>query len=482
MTHSSMPERQGLYDPRFEHDACGIGFVCNIDGRRSHELVQKGLQVLVNLTHRGAAGSDPETGDGAGILMQMPHAFLEKECNRLGIRLPVRGGYGAGMLFLPHEPDLQRHCAERIESIIEEEGQYVLGWRDVPVQPGAIGSLARQSRPTIRQIFVLRGAGLDEDAFERKLFVIRKRIEHRLGPEIGSDFYIPSLSCRTITYKGLLLAYQIKEFYPDLADPAMETAIAVIHQRYSTNTWPTWDRSQPFRYLCHNGEINTIRGNHNWIRARQSIMESRLWGDDLEKIFPIINPDTSDSGQIDNALEFLVLSGRSLPHAMMILIPEAWDRDPLMPADKRAFYRYNQCLMEPWDGPASIAFTDGRHVGGVLDRNGLRPSRYWVTKDNFVVLASETGVLPIDPEMVTYKGRLQPGRMLLIDTEEGRIIPDEELKHDYANRRPYGEWVGENLIKLEQLPPPQRNRPRMVSPIAARASTCSATRSKSCAS
>ncbi|MEE8314852.1 MAG: glutamate synthase large subunit [Myxococcota bacterium] len=454
MTHSSMPERQGLYDPRFEHDACGIGFVCNIDGRRSHELVQKGLQVLVNLTHRGAAGSDPETGDGAGILMQIPHAFLEKECNRLGIRLPVRGEYGAGMLFLPREPDLQRHCAERIESIIEEEGQYVLGWRDVPVQPGAIGSLARQSRPTIRQIFVLRGAGLDEDAFERKLFVIRKRIEHRLGPEIGSDFYIPSLSCRTITYKGLLLAYQIKEFYPDLADPAMETAIAVIHQRYSTNTWPTWDRSQPFRYLCHNGEINTIRGNHNWIRARQSIMESRLWGDDLEKIFPIIDPDTSDSGQIDNALEFLVLSGRSLPHAMMILIPEAWDRDPLMPADKKAFYRYNQCLMEPWDGPASIAFTDGRHVGGVLDRNGLRPSRYWVTKDNFVVLASETGVLPIDPEMVTYKGRLQPGRMLLIDTEEGRIIPDEELKHDYANRRPYGEWVGENLIKLEQLPPP----------------------------
>jgi glutamate synthase domain-containing protein 2/glutamate synthase domain-containing protein 1/glutamate synthase domain-containing protein 3 len=443
-----MPKRQGLYDPRFEHDACGIGFVCDIGGRQSHELIQKGLQVLVNLTHRGAAGSDPETGDGAGMLLQMPHGLLEKECLRQGVRLPDRGEYGVGMVFLPRDDEQRRRCEETIESIIVEEGQHVLGWRDVPVQPDAIGTLARETRPEIRQVFVLRGADIDEDAFERKLYVIRKRIQRSIGPEL---LYVLSFSCRTIVYKGLLLAYQIKEFYPDLADPAMETAIAVVHQRYSTNTWPTWDLAQPFRYLCHNGEINTIRGNHNWIRARQSVMESELWGDDLKKIFPIIRPDASDSLQIDNALEFLVLSGRSLPHAMMMLIPEAWDRDPLMPADKRAFYRYHQCLMEPWDGPASMAFSDGRHVGGVLDRNGLRPSRYWVTKENFAVLSSETGVLPIDPESVTYKGRLQPGRMLLIDTEEGRIIPDEELKHDYANRQPYTKWVSDNLIKLDQL-------------------------------
>ena len=446
------PTRQGLYDPRFEHDACGIGFVCNIDGRQSHELVQKGLQVLVNLTHRGAAGSDPETGDGAGLLMQMPHRFLEKEGQRLGLRLPVPGEYGVGMLFLPREEEKRRLCEERIEAIIAEEGQHILGWRNVPVQPDAIGRMARETRPEIRQVFVLRGAGLDEDAFERKLFVIRKLIEHTVGPDAGAHFYVLSFSCRTLVYKGLLLAFQIKEFYPDLADPAMETAIAVIHQRYSTNTWPTWDLAQPFRYLCHNGEINTIRGNYNWMRARQSIMESELWGDDLEKIFPVIRGGASDSAQIDNALEFLVLSGRTLPHAMMMLIPEAWDRDPLMPAEKKAFYRYNQCLMEPWDGPASMAFSDGRRVGGVLDRNGLRPSRYWVTKDNFVVLASETGVLPIDPEAVTYKGRLQPGRMLLIDTEEGRIIPDEELKTEYAARRPYVEWVSGNLTKLNELP------------------------------
>ncbi len=447
-----MPERQGLYDPAFEHDACGIGFVCNIDGRQSHELIQKGLQVLVNLTHRGAAGCDPETGDGAGLLIQLPHAFLEKECGRQGVRLPVQGEYGVGMLFLPRESAKRQRCVERVEEIIVEEGQHVLGWRNVPVQPEAIGTLARETRPDIRQVFVLRGAGFDEDAFERKLFVIRKRIEHSLYPDIGPPFYVLSFSCRTLAYKGLLLAYQIKQFYPDLADPALETAIAVVHQRYSTNTWPTWDLAQPFRYLCHNGEINTIRGNHSWIRARQSIMESELWGDDLEKIFPVIKAGASDSAQIDNALEFLVLSGRSLPHAMMMLIPEAWDRDPLMPADKKAFYRYHQCLMEPWDGPASMAFTDGRHVGGVLDRNGLRPSRYWVIDDNFVVLASETGVLPIDPEAVTYKGRLQPGRMLLIDTEEGRIIPDEEIKHDYANRQPYVRWVADNLIKLDDLP------------------------------
>ncbi|MFQ5514547.1 MAG: glutamate synthase large subunit [Myxococcota bacterium] len=451
MAHPQMPARQGLYDPRFEHDACGIGFVCNIDGRKSHETIQRGLQVLVNLTHRGAAGSDPETGDGAGILMQLPHGFLEKECAALRIHLPEPGEYGVGMVFLPRPEAERRELEQLLERTIEEEGQHVLGWRDVPVQPEAIGENARRARPAIRQVFVLRGSGLDPDAFERKLFVIRKRVERRLRDGDGRSCYIASLSARTLVYKGLLLAYQIKEFYPDLTDPSMTTALALVHQRYSTNTWPTWDLAQPFRTLCHNGEINTIRGNHNWMRAREAVMESRIWGDDLQKVFPIITPHFSDSAQIGNALEFLLLSGRDLAHAMMMLIPEAWDRDPLMPEDKRAFYRYHQCLIEPWDGPASIAFTDGTRVGGVLDRNGLRPSRYWVTKDGFVVLSSESGVLPIDPEDVEYKGRLQPGRMLLIDTEERRIIPDEELKAEYSTRRPYRRWVEENLITLEQL-------------------------------
>jgi glutamate synthase domain-containing protein 2/glutamate synthase domain-containing protein 1/glutamate synthase domain-containing protein 3 len=447
-----MPEKQGLYDPRFEHDACGIGFVCNIDGRKSHETIQRGLQVLVNLTHRGAAGSDAETGDGAGILMQIPHTFLEKECARLHIRLPDSGEYGVGMVFLPQEEKQRSHCEELIEKLVGEEGQHVLGWRDVPLRPEFIGENARKACPRIRQVLVLRGAGFDADAFERKLYVIRKRLQFLLRDEGVKDCYLPSLSGRTLVYKGLLLAYQINQFYPDLADPAMTSGLVLVHQRYSTNTWPTWDLAQPFRTLCHNGEINTIGGNHNWMRARQAVMKSDTWGDDIKKIFPIITPHFSDSAQIGNALEFLLLSGRDLAHAMMMLIPESWDRDPLMPDGKRAFYQYHQCLTEPWDGPASIAFTDGTRVGGVLDRNGLRPSRYWVTKDGFVVLSSEAGVLPIEPEDVKYKGRLQPGRMLLIDTEEGRIIPDEEIKAEYASRKPYRQWIQENLVMLDQLP------------------------------
>ena len=447
-----MPEKQGLYDPAFEHDACGIGFVCNIDGRKSHEVVQRGLQVLVNLTHRGAAGADPETGDGAGILIQTPHAFLEKECASIGIRLPDPGEYGVGMVFLPRDEAARSGCEQMLERIIKEEQQHVLGWRAVPVHPDEIGATARRQRPEIRQLFVLRGADLDADAFERKLFVIRKRVEVLARRQKIRDFYICSFSARTLVYKGLLLAYQIKQFYPDLADPAMQTSLALVHQRYSTNTWPTWDLAQPFRTLCHNGEINTIRGNHNWMRARQAIMKSEIWGDDIDKLFPVITPHLSDSAQLGNALEFLTLSGRDIAHAMMMLIPEAWDRDPLMPDRKKAFYQYHQCLIEPWDGPASIAFTDGTRVGAVLDRNGLRPSRYWVTKDGFVVLSSEAGVLPINPEDVNYKGRLQPGRMLLIDTEQGRIIPDEELKTHYSSRIPYREWIQNNLVRLEDLP------------------------------
>jgi glutamate synthase (NADPH/NADH) large chain len=451
MSDPNVPERQGLYDPQFEHDACGVGFVCNIGGRASHEIIQRGLQVLVNLTHRGATGADAETGDGAGILMQIPHAFLERECASLGIRLPEPGEYGVGAVFLPQDPSERARCESCVERTVAEEGQHFLGWRDVPVHPEHIGENARKIVPRIRQCFVLRGSGLDAAAFERKLFVIRKVVENTLRAEGVRSFHVPSLSSRTLVYKGLLLAYQVKKFYPDLADPAIESGLALVHQRYSTNTWPTWNLAHPYRYLCHNGEINTVRGNHNWMRAREAVIRSGVWGDDLEKLFPIVTTGGSDSAMLDNVLEFLVLSGRDLAHAMMMLIPEAWDRDPLMRDEKKALYEYHQCLMEPWDGPASICFSDGTRIGAVLDRNGLRPSRYWVTKDGFVVLSSECGVLPINPEDVKYKGRLQPGRMLLIDTGEGRIIPDEELKAYYARRRPYREWLRANLVKLGDL-------------------------------
>ena len=452
MAHPYMPQRQGLYDPRFEHDACGVGFVCNIGGEKSHEIIQRGLQVLVNLTHRGAAGADADTGDGAGILLQIPHAFLERECQDRGIRLPEPGEYGVAMVFLPRDAARRARCEEVIGAIVAEEGQKLLGWRDVPIQPDAIGEGARRVCPHIRQLFVLSGKGFgDQDAFERKLFVIRKRIELALSPEDVPEFHIASFSGRTLCYKGLLLAHQIKKFYPDLTDPTMTSALAVVHQRYSTNTWPTWDLAQPFRYLCHNGEINTLRGNVNWMHAREPLMRSDRYGDDLDKIFPVLTPNASDSAIFDNALEFLVLGGRTLAQAMMMLIPEAWDRDPLMPDAKKAFYQYHSCLTEPWDGPASMAFTDGVQIGAVLDRNGLRPSRYLITKDGFVVMASEVGVLPIEPEDVQVKGRLQPGRMFLIDTEQRRIISDEELKTDYASRRPYRQWLSQNLVKLDQL-------------------------------
>jgi glutamate synthase domain-containing protein 2/glutamate synthase domain-containing protein 1/glutamate synthase domain-containing protein 3 len=447
-----VPEAQGLYDPRYEHDACGIGFVCNVNGHPSHDVVQRGIQVLINLTHRGAAGSDPETGDGAGIVLQVPHRFLHRECAKLGIRLPAAGEYGVGMLFLPRDPALRARCESAIEQIAKDEGQRVLGWRTVPVHPEAIGENARSTQPDIRQIFLLSGAGLNADAFERKLYLIRRLIERDLGHDVP-ELHIASLSSRTLCYKGLLLAHQIKRFFPDLADPEMESALALVHQRYSTNTWPTWTLAQPFRYLCHNGEINTLRGNLNWMNAREPIMQSDVWGDDLQRLLPILDAEGSDSAVCDSALEFLVLSGRSLPHAVMMLIPEAWEGDPLMDAAKRAFYRYHSCMMEPWDGPASIAFTDGRQIGAVLDRNGLRPSRYWITKDNFVVMASETGVLPIDPSDVAFKGRLQPGRMLLIDTGEGCIIGDAELKHTYAAQAPYAEWLRQHMVRLADLGP-----------------------------
>ena len=455
MSHPYMPPRQGLYDPALEHDACGVGFVCNINGVRSHEIVQKGIQVLVNLTHRGASLADPETGDGAGMLIQIPHRFLEAACARDQIRLPEPEEYGVGMFFLPKEAARRRSCEAAIEEIVAEEGQHLLGWREVPIRPDAIGTLARESMPDIRQIFVLRGAGSqDAAAFERKLYVIRKRAERAISREEHPEFYCSSFSCRTVVYKGLLLANQIKRFYPDLADPSLESALALVHQRYSTNTWPTWDLAQPFHYLCHNGEINTLRGNYHWMNAREPTLHSELFGPDLSKTFPVITPSGSDSAQFDQMLEFLVLTGRQMPHAMMMMIPEAWDKNALMPDHKKAFYQYHQFLSEPWDGPASIAFSDGIRIGAVLDRNGLRPSRYLVTKDDFVVMASECGVLPIDPADVAYKGRLEPGRMFLIDTEQRRIISDTELKDEFAMRRPYREWISDQTILPQDLERP----------------------------
>jgi glutamate synthase (NADPH/NADH) large chain len=448
------PPRQGLYDPRFEHDACGVGFVCNIDGRKSHDLVQRGLQVLVNLTHRGASGADPETGDGAGILLQIPHEFFAKECGRLRIALPAPGEYGVGMLFLPQGGQERSRCEALIAAALEASGHALLGWRDVPVDPEALGRTAREALPVIRQLFV--GAAADCPAgvqFERRLFVLRRQIELAIAAEGIEGFCAVSFSSRTIVYKGLLLAHQVKRFYPDLANPLLITGLALVHQRYSTNTWPTWELAQPFRIVCHNGEINTLRGNVNWMRAREATLDSELLPADVQSLLPVLEERGSDSAIFDNALEFLLLGGRELPHAMMTLIPEAWENDPLMPPEKTAFYRYHGCLMEPWDGPALMAFSDGLRVGAMLDRNGLRPARYWVTKDGFVVLASEAGVLPIDPADVLFKGRLQPGRMFLIDTEQGRIVGDEEVKREYTRRRPYADWLRQHLLTLAQLPP-----------------------------
>jgi len=452
----AVPEAQGLYDPRYERDACGVGFVCRLDGAASHDILVKAREILVNLTHRGAAGSDPKTGDGAGILMQIPHAFFAKTCGELGIRLPDVGEYGVGMIFLPQEAEQRAYCVKLVEDVVRAEGQQLLGWRDVPTDNSPIGETAKAVEPFIRQVLVGRGKGIvDAAAFERKLYVIRKVLERAARESDLPDkkmFYIPTLSCRRINYKGLLLATQITTFYPDLSDPDMATGIALVHQRYSTNTFPTWDLAQPFRFLCHNGEINTLRGNINWMTARQGLFRSPLFGDDMPKLFPIVTPGASDSAILDNAIELLYHTGRTLPHAVMMLIPEAWEHHETMPDERRAFYEYHSCLMEPWDGPASIPFTDGKCIGAVLDRNGLRPSRYLVTKDGLVVMSSETGVLDIAPENVALKGRLQPGRMFLVDTEQGRIVDGKEIKHELCTRKPYRAWLNKNLLKLGALP------------------------------
>ncbi len=456
------PPKQGLYDPSFEHDACGIGFVVNIKGKKSNDIVRNALTVLQNLYHRGACGCEANTGDGAGILMQIPHAFFKRVCAEIGIHLPSPEEYGIGMVFLPPDPYDRRECEKYLEDIIKEEDQYLLGWRTVPTNNASIGNTARSCEPLVRQVFIGRNAKIQEDmAFERKLYVIRKRAEKAIrysGMSGGESFYIPSLSYKTIVYKGMLTAEQVEGFYPDLADPDIETALALVHSRFSTNTFPSWERSHPYRYLIHNGEINTLRGNINWMHTRQSIFSSDLFGDDLPKVLPVINPDGSDSAMFDNCLEFLVLAGRSLPHVVMMMIPEPWSNHESMSDEKKAFYEYHGCLMEPWDGPASIAFTDGLRVGAVLDRNGLRPSRYYVTKDDLVIMASEVGVLDVHPDRVLRKGRLQPGRMLLIDTEDKRIVTDEELKRRTATEHPYRLWLKKHLVALEDLPAPTESK------------------------
>jgi glutamate synthase (NADPH) large chain len=453
-----LPAAQGLYDPRNERDACGIGFIVNIKAEPSHEIITKGIQILINLAHRGACGCDADTGDGAGILIQIPDKFFRRETAKLGFTLPPQGEYAVGMVFLPVDSTQRLLCEGVLERIAAEEGLSVLGWRDTPVDGNAIGRVARGSQPYIEQIFLRCGAGMDQEHFERTLYVVLKRAEKEIAaePEIRDSeyFYIPSLSSRTIVYKGLLLAPQITKFYSDLSDPDAMSALALVHQRFSTNTFPTWPLAHPFRFICHNGEINTLRGNVNWMYARQSVLSSPDF--DVKKLFPVISPDGSDSSSLDNAVQLLRMAGRELPHVMAMLIPEAWDADSTMALDKKAFYEYHASLMEPWDGPAAVAFTDGKVIGATLDRNGLRPARYLVTHDDILIMASETGVLPVKPENVKYKGRLQPGRMLLVDLEQKRIVPDDEIKHELASRRPYGDWIKQNQITLDHLPAPSR--------------------------
>jgi glutamate synthase domain-containing protein 2/glutamate synthase domain-containing protein 1/glutamate synthase domain-containing protein 3 len=454
-----IPDPQGLYHPRNEHDACGMGLVASIRGEQSHEIIRKGLEVLINLTHRGAAGCDPETGDGAGILIQIPHAFFQQECGKLGMQLGERGSYGVAMVFLPVDKHSRLQCEGVLERVAQAEGLSLLGWRDTPVNGDLIGRQARATQPYIEQMFVGAPKGMEEDAFERLLYLVRRRTENEIAQseiEHKEDFYIPSLSCRTIVYKGLMLAPQIEKFYYELANPLVASALCLVHQRFSTNTFPSWKLAHPYRYMAHNGEINTIRGNVSWMSARQSVMDSPLYDGKIDKLYPVIVPGGSDSASLDNAVEFLFQSGRSLPHVMAMLIPEAWAGNPDMDPKKRAFYEYHASLMEPWDGPASVCFTDGRVVGATLDRNGLRPGRYIVTKDDLVVLASEAGVIEVPPEDVRKKGRLQPGRMFLVDTVEHRIISDEEIKQSLAGRQPYAEWLKEQQVLLDDLPEPWR--------------------------
>src|SRR4051794_1164494 len=446
-----LPEAQGLYDPAFEHDACGVSFVVDMKGRRSHDIVDKGITALCHLEHRGAQGAETNTGDGAGILLQVPDRFLRTV---VGFALPLAGSYVTGIGFLPQETAAADGAAAAIEAIATSEGFMVLGWRDVPHDDSMLGSAARAVEPTLRMPFLAmptpadggpRMAGID---LERRSFILRKRIEHEVD-----GVYFPSLSARTLIYKGMLTTPQLPEFYQDLGDERVESALALVHSRFSTNTFPSWPLAHPYRYIAHNGEINTVQGNRNWMRAREALLESDVLPGDLERIFPICTPGASDSASFDEVLELLHLAGRPLPHAVLMMIPEAWENHEAMSDEKRAFYRFHSSLMEPWDGPASVAFTDGTVIGAVLDRNGLRPSRYWVTSDGLVIMASEVGVLDVDPTTVIQKGRLQPGRMFLVDTSQGRIVGDEEIKGELAAEHPYGDWLCDGVVQLDDLPP-----------------------------
>jgi glutamate synthase (NADPH) large chain len=452
------PAARGLYRPEFEHDSCGVGFVAHIKGERSHKIVADADHLLCRMDHRGARGAEPNTGDGAGIVTGLPHEFLAKVAkSELGTDLPAPGQYAVGVVFLPTDAAERERCKACVAQLCAEEGQRLIGWRLVPTRPDEadVGDSARAAMPQIEHLFIAAGDGIEGDAFERKLYLIRKRASHQLRGD-GSlrqakQFYVCSLSGNTLIYKGMLTPGQLKNFYPDLDDADYKTHFAMVHSRFSTNTFPSWDRAQPNRLMSHNGEINTLRGNENWMSARQGVVRSALFGKSLEKLFPIVEPDCSDSGTFDNVLEFLMMTGRSLQESVMMMIPEAWQKNDLMPANKRAFYEFHSCLMEPWDGPASIAFTNGKCIGAVLDRNGLRPSRYYLTNDDRVIMASEVGVVPVDPKNVKAKGRLEPGRMFLIDFERGRLVPDEELKNVYANRHPYAEWLDANRIALRDV-------------------------------
>jgi len=452
MNNNQTPRKQGLYDPQFEHDACGVGFIVHKTGKKSHDIVEQALTILLNLDHRGACGAEKNTGDGAGILCQIPDLFFRKVTSNLGFTLPAAGQYGVGMLYTAPDAEIRQKGRQQFEKIAAEEGLKVLGWRDVPTDNSSLGNSAKSTEPFIEQVFIERNANLSDDlAFERKLYVIRKR-SHLSRQSFNRYWYPCSISSRTIVYKGQLMPVQVGDYFPDLHDPDFESALGLVHSRFSTNTFPSWERAHPYRYIAHNGEINTLRGNINWMHARQSMFASPLFGEDIKKIQPVINIEGSDSLIFDNALELMVLSGRSLPHAVMMMIPEPWAAHESMSDEKKAFYEYHSCLMEPWDGPASIAFTDGTMMGAVLDRNGLRPSRYYVTKDDLVIMASEAGVLPIKPERVAFKGRLQPGRMFLVDMKEGRIVADEEIKEGIAKAHPYRQWLNENLVNLDDLP------------------------------
>jgi glutamate synthase (NADPH/NADH) large chain len=464
-----LPQKQGLYDPANEHDACGVGFIAHIKGNKSHEIVRQGLEILKNLDHRGAVGADVLQGDGAGILIQIPDALYREEMAKQGVTLPPVGEYGVGMVFLPKEQASRLACEEEIRRAVRAEGQVVLGWRDVPVnREMPMSPRVKAKEPVMRQVFIGRGPDITvTDALERKLYILRRRSANAvnaLNLKYGKEFYVVSMSARTVNYKGLLLAPQVGEYYYDLADPRAVSALALVHQRFSTNTFPKWNLAHPFRYIAHNGEINTLRGNYNWMRAREKGTHSPVLGADLEKIWPLIYAGQSDSASFDNALELLVMGGYSLAHAMMMMIPEAWESHTLMDEKRRAFYEYHAAMMEPWDGPAAVAFTDGRQIGATLDRNGLRPARYLVTDDDFVVMASEAGVLPIPDSKIVKKWRLQPGKMFMIDLDQGRIIDDRELKESLASAKPYREWIRRINIKFDDLP----------APAAARAPQCAA--------